>query len=475
MPAKEPVIPTPSDGYNRVAYDSFSQTNPHFLYVQRLMAIRRTYSVFSACDSVYERWHQPQFMNGIFAYTRACGEDPTQWALVMFNTWSDTLTVPAKAMYSGWQSGSEIWNLLGERELVNDKWIPKERYQLETSGFIRNTIAIGGFEVKAFVRDDGFIGWGSPSIVSVTPQHDTLFDSTTLKDGIKVEIIFSDPMNIDSVKKAIHVDDESVADIASKDPFSFTFTLSDLSEGLHFISISESAKSAMGSGSLYGSFKSRFRIGNPANNVIMNPCLNFNQVDSMISSVVFDEVADDANDKISAMKWKCAVQRGVWGLPDRQMVTSSEIRVTLRHLAHGAKKVRVKIGKMERGQGGLSPYPMSVAARTSVDKSKPPVAFQPPKLLIQNQEQPKEIIRETASTSIQWISEWSSWIEYKDELEHILSAQAFVADRFCDGRINQWVGNVPRDWLPQDRIIDLTVQYWVDDSAAYYLTTKIQV
>jgi alpha-1,3-glucan synthase len=244
------------NGHNPAEIDNFDMTNPHYLWVQKLMNVRRRYPALQNTDSMYERWKQSNSSNGIYAYTRVWGQ-PKDWALVAFNTWSATLTAGGSLgnLNTGWSAGDVVVNVLN----------PSEKITVGTNGVLPS-LSVGGYGAKVFVRQDNLKAL-DPVVTYVTPSHDQRIGAPWT-----VRVRFSEDMDAASVKAAFRYDGQAV------DPAQLTWTaasreasyaLSSIPDGIHTIQILESAKSAAGK-NLYGAFRSRFRKG-ADNNVIMNP------------------------------------------------------------------------------------------------------------------------------------------------------------------------------------------------------------
>ncbi len=245
------------NGHNPAETDNFDMTSAHYLWVQKLMNVRRQYPALQNTDSMYERWKQGNSGNGIYAYTRVWGQ-PKDWALVAFNTWSATLSAGGSlgAFNTGWNAGDVIVNALNT----------SEKYTLGANGTLAS-LSMPGYGVKVFVRQDNLKAL-DPVITYVTPSHDQRITGTAWTARVR----FSEDMDIASVKAAFRYDDQTV------DPAQLTwvaaskqieYALSSIPDGIHTLRVLESAKTT-GGRFLSGAFRARFRKG-ADNNVVMNP------------------------------------------------------------------------------------------------------------------------------------------------------------------------------------------------------------
>ena len=411
--------------------DNFDQTNPHFLHVQKLMNVRRLYPVLHACDSIYERWHQTNFMNGIYGYTRACGEDESTFALILFNTWREALLIPRKQMYSGWSHRREIVNVMGQYMMINDEMAPVETAVVDDHGFVQEDILLDPYEVKVFVAKDA-LKQLNPTVVSLSPQHDAVIDVKALTAlDFQIVLHFSQPMESQSVSDAFTLDGRSLHDDKifnlSNDGRSATFTIprSALTEGVHEIGLKISARSSLESHlPLQAAFRSRFRIGSTDTNVIMNPCLNFQKMDMVVPS---RKRRIDNN----GLNMTCTSKKGGWGLPDKLIHITNPISFKLRHYAHGAALLRVRFGSLG---GSHTQYHFKESMHTMDDHEV---------------------------GSIQ--GPWSAWMPYANITTHQLSLEILAETCTEDYASNiSMMGELP-----------LLIQYWVDGSSAYFVTAVL--
>lgn len=244
------------NGKNPSEIDNFDMTNPHYLWVQKIMNVRRQYPALQNTDTMYERWKQSNSGNGIYAFTRVWGQ-PKDWALVAFNTWSSSLTAGGGLgpFYTGWAQGNVVVNALN----------PAEKYTLGAGG-VMPSLSVGGYGAKVFVRQDNLKAL-DPVVTYVTPSHDQRIGANWT-----IRVRFSEDMDVASVKAAFRYDDAAVpaANLvwvaASRQ---IEYTLAGIPDGIHTVRILETAKSTAGK-TLYGAFRSRFRKG-ADDNVIVNP------------------------------------------------------------------------------------------------------------------------------------------------------------------------------------------------------------
>lgn len=71
------------DNRNPADADNFNMTHSRYLTVQKLNNVRRQYWNLQVCDSIIERWTQQLNNNGIFAFSRACG-DQADWVSKLY-------------------------------------------------------------------------------------------------------------------------------------------------------------------------------------------------------------------------------------------------------------------------------------------------------------------------------------------------------------------------------------------------------
>jgi alpha-1,3-glucan synthase len=247
------------DGKNPAQGDNFNMTNPHYLWVQKLMNIRRQYPALQSTDLVTERWKQANSANGVYAYTRVWG-DQKNWALVAWNTWKQSVKAGGNlgAFYTGWNQGDTIVNVFN----------PNERYTLGPGGTL-GELWVDGYGIKVFVRQDNLKPL-DPVVTWVTPSHD---QRVTANDWV-VRVKFSEDMDVDSVKAAFRYDDQAVPAhlltwVASDRRIEYAITPTD---GFHTVKILEGAKSTAGK-HLFGVFNATFRKG-ADHNVMANRAFN---------------------------------------------------------------------------------------------------------------------------------------------------------------------------------------------------------
>jgi alpha-1,3-glucan synthase len=244
------------NGKNPCEGDNFDMTNSHFLWVQKLMNIRRQYPALQNSDEVIQRWSQLNNGNGIYAYTRVWGAQK-DWTLVVWNTWRTTLSAGGGlgSFFTGWNAGDVIVNVFD----------PSEHYTLGAGGTLAN-LSVGGYATKVFFRQDA-LQQLDPVVNYVTPSHDQRITA----NAWTVRVRFSENMDSNSVKTAFRIDDQAI-DVAQLvwNPTlqQIEYAFNSLSDGIHTIKIMESAKTASGR-FLHGTFRSRFRKGGD-DNVIAN-------------------------------------------------------------------------------------------------------------------------------------------------------------------------------------------------------------
>lgn len=278
---------------NPAISNNFDMCNPHYQYVQKCMNIRKQYPALQNTQEWYERWHQANNWNGIYAYSRAWG-NVSNWALVVWNTWTNSLEAGGGLgdFWTGWSGGDQIVNVFNTNEV----------YTLLTYGKLSN-VWVNGYETKVFVKKPSLKDL-NPVVTSVTPGHDQLITNSTMV----VKLKFSEPMDVASVLTNFYYNGSTVAtnlltyDSGTRE-LSYTASVSD---GISYVELLDGAKSSAGK-NLLGHFGSRFRKG-ASDNIIANPTT----------------AGSDSN------------------LIDNGAATTASSAVTLYHKATGAEKFRVR-------------------------------------------------------------------------------------------------------------------------------------
>ncbi|MCU0770666.1 MAG: alpha-amylase family glycosyl hydrolase [Verrucomicrobia bacterium] len=237
---------------NPAQKDNFDMTHPQFLWVQKCMNVREKYPVLQSGDTVYERWNQGGTgQNGIYIYSRALG-DPTNWALVAFNTWSAQLQAGGGLgdLFTGWSAGDVIVNALN----------PSETYTLTTDGKLAS-LDVGGYQTKVFVRQ-GNLKPLSPVVTNAVPAH----DERVLSSNLTVRLKFSEPMDEASLKAAFRHNGQAVSPAAltwDAPTRELSYTVA-VGEGIHTAEVLSTALSSAGL-NLFGQFRTRYLCGSNAN------------------------------------------------------------------------------------------------------------------------------------------------------------------------------------------------------------------
>lgn len=240
---------------NPARIDNFNMTHPQFRHVQKVMNVRATYPALHLTDEIVERWKQVNNQNGLYAFSRIYGTQK-DWALVVFNTWKDALAAGGSQgiFHTGWNEGDTIVNAMN----------PSETYRLGPGGRL-DTLWVGGYETKVFVRQDGLRAL-RPVVTASFPKHDD-----RVSGNYTIRLFFSEAMDAASVKSAFRlngqpVDASKLNYDATKRELTYTWTIPD---GLHHIELTGDARSAAGR-ALMGPFRSRFRCGTDQN-ILCNP------------------------------------------------------------------------------------------------------------------------------------------------------------------------------------------------------------
>ncbi len=294
------ALPT-VNGRNPAEGDNFDMTSPHFRWVQLVMNVRRHYPALQNTDEVVERWVQTNDSNGIYAYSRIWGPEQ-HWAFVAFNTWRERLEAGGELgiLNTGWDEGNVIVNVLR----------PEERYTLGPGGRLAS-LWLDPYETKVFVLE-GNLQALDPVVTDVGPRHDTRADAGT----VSVTLRFSEDMDEDSVKQAFRFNGQPVpaADLgwdASERRLTYTTTVGD---GIHVVQLLESARSQAGE-TMYGTFRSRFRVGGQDNVIIRADALKGNTLtdDGLVEVVDADTGAAVLHHKATGASWvRIRIDQGNW-------------------------------------------------------------------------------------------------------------------------------------------------------------------
>lgn len=239
---------------NPAVFDNFNMTHSHYLFVQRLMNIRKQYFALRSTDEIYERWIQSNNENGIFAYTRVWGEN-RNWVLVAFNTWKEKLEAGGRLgkLYTGWNQGDRVVNVLNA----------SERYTLGENGEMPS-LWVEGYETKVFVREDNLQSL-NPMVEEISPGHDSVVSSGTRDIVLK----FTEVMKSESLKGAVLYDEQEVSAERMRlahDGRSLRFS-AEIKPGVHKIRVRKSATASDGK-ALFSDFVSRFRSGEALNPLV---------------------------------------------------------------------------------------------------------------------------------------------------------------------------------------------------------------
>ncbi len=243
------------NGGNPSETDNFNMTHPNYRWIQKLLNARSKYWNLQSCDSITERYKQPNDANGIYAFSRKCGSDKDDWLFIVFNTWRQGITKFGD-IRTGFDAGDTIVNVLN----------PSERYPVSGEGGFVQDLHVNGYGFKIFAREQGLLTL-DPVVEFVSPNHDEIIagQETT------ITIRFDSAMSEASVKEAFRFKGQSVATNAlvwNADDRELTYTAT-VTPGIHQFEILDTAESLDGLG-LISTFSSRFRSGG-SDNVIMNP------------------------------------------------------------------------------------------------------------------------------------------------------------------------------------------------------------
>ena len=158
-------------------------THSEYLYVQKLMNVRRQYDALRDTDEVRERWRQSNNEKEFMPSPES--GDKKNWALVAFNTWQGTLA-PAPSRRSGTR-GSDLLSALN----------PAERYTIGKGGTLAS-LSLDGYETKVFVREDNLQPL-NPVVSSIVPAHDEVVGG-----GKRTIVVgFSESMRFSSLSSSV--------------------------------------------------------------------------------------------------------------------------------------------------------------------------------------------------------------------------------------------------------------------------------
>ncbi|MCX7847216.1 MAG: alpha-amylase family glycosyl hydrolase [bacterium] len=237
---------------NRARGDNFNMCHENYRWIAKIANYRRLYPALWQTDELRERWHQSYYQNGIYAFTRIWGH-PTNWVLVVFNTWSGTLSYGP--MYTEW-TNTTVVNLMNTSETAT------------TDGSGRMSGSCVGYGLQLWVPQSNVRAL-APVVESVSPAHDAWVASPT-----SIQLTFSKPMAWGALTGAFRVNGQPVAastlSLGSGNKV-LTYTPSPaLGEGIHWISISTAAYDTTDSLPLFAEFSTRLRIGS-----VTNPVINY--------------------------------------------------------------------------------------------------------------------------------------------------------------------------------------------------------
>lgn len=243
---------------NPAQKDNFDMTHPQFLRVQKYMNLREKYPVLQAGDTVYERWHQSGYWNGIYIYSRAVGPLNT-WAMVAFNTWRDPLEAGGSlgTLNTGWSQGDVIVNALN----------PADTYTLGAGGTLAS-LTVNGYETKVFVLQSSLQPL-SPVVTNAVPRHDERATNGTLTISLR----FSEAMDEASVKAAFRLNGQAMTNLTWNSAARELSCPITVTEGLHTVEVLANAFSAAGL-PLFGKFRSRFLFGTDRNILVNRTATN---------------------------------------------------------------------------------------------------------------------------------------------------------------------------------------------------------
>lgn len=240
---------------NPVTFDNFNMTHPHYLYIQKLMNVRKQYFALRETDEVYERFHQLDDTNGIYAFTRVWGE-PKNWVLVVFNTWRERLAAggPEGVLHTGWSEGDQLVNVLR----------PREKIRIGRDGTLP-AVWLDGYEAKVYVREQIHQAL-NPVVEAITPEHDSVVPA----GAKRIRVAFSEPMDRASLERAVYYDSLVVPAnqlTFAADHRSLEFEVT-VVPGIHKVKILNTARARSGKALFGGDFASRFRSGSELNPLV---------------------------------------------------------------------------------------------------------------------------------------------------------------------------------------------------------------
>lgn len=349
----------------------------------------------------------------------------------MFNTWRETLTIDRLQLYTGWYSEEQVWNVMGDYVSTNGRYIPSERKRINRDGFIMESLSMGPYETKVFVREEIFKPL-NVVVVSISPKHDEFIPKRAIEnERLSIRLEFNQMVDFESVMQNLRLNGNPIKGFdlfgqvtAKISPDGHVVVVSIptslLNEGIHFIVLNSSTKSALvDSGSMFAPFQSRFRLGHAASNVIMNPCLNFKEMDMVV----------EQNTEVLPLSvpWKCELKKVAWGFSDYYVLKSTSIKFSLRHYAIGAEKLRVRFG------------------------------YLPDEAVVKKDDEDYNAMK----------SAWSEWVSFANMTDHSLSLE--LRQPKCIENGQTMIVDVAENELP------LLVQYWADGSSAYYVSARLSL
>lgn len=278
---------------NRARGDNFNMCHENYRWIAKIANYRRLYPALWQTDELRERWYQSGYWNGIYAFTRIWGH-PTNWVLVVFNTWSGTLAYGP--MYTEW-TNTTLVNLMNPSETVT------------TDGSGRMSGSCVGYGLQLWVPQSNVRAL-SPVVEAVNPPHDAWVASPA-----SIQLTFSKPMAWGALTSVFRVNGQTVApstlSLGGGNKV-LTYTPSPpLGEGIHWISVGTNAYDTTDGLPLYAEFSTRLRIGS-----VTNPVINYDlKTDPTLinNGGTYSSVVVTLRHKAVGAEWfRCKNEGGAW-------------------------------------------------------------------------------------------------------------------------------------------------------------------
>jgi len=239
---------------NRARVNNFNMCHENYKWIAKIANYRRLYPALWQTDELYERWHQNNNDNGVYAFTRVWGA-PSDYVLVVFNTWASELDYAHNGdMFTGWAENDVIVNLMNTAETKT----------LGPNGKMPASKCVG-YGLQIWVRNSN-VRKLAPIVETVAPAHDAWVAATT-----PVVLTFSKAMDMGALTSAFRINGQPVAPstLALVGGTVLTYTpATAFSDGINFVGIMTNACDSTDQLRMFAAFSARFRVGSTTNPVV---------------------------------------------------------------------------------------------------------------------------------------------------------------------------------------------------------------